>query len=72
MTLRITDNAITSDECSEIALREEDGSWTVTGRPGRYDRNQAISAMSIAEVHAQNPPVGDPAWAHVIDWESEL
>lgn len=56
MALTITDTTITSDEVGETG-RQEDGLWYVTGYPGRaFDRNQAISAMTIAEERSRPEP----------------
>jgi hypothetical protein len=56
MALKISDDQITSDQVGERAYRQ-DGLWWVTGRPGRaFDRNQAITAMTIAEEHNQPYP----------------
>jgi hypothetical protein len=56
MALTITETRITSDEVGETG-RQEDGMWYVTGWPGRaMDRNQAISAMTIAEERARPNP----------------
>lgn len=74
MTLRITDDEITSDVTNASARRHPDG-WVVShlGRAHqRFDRNQAITAMTLAEVYAKNPPKDDQVWAHVANWEKEL
>ncbi|HEY9369932.1 hypothetical protein [Streptomyces sp.] len=54
MALTIDDDAgrMVSDECATRADRWPDGAWTVTGRRGVYSRNQAITAMTIAELLA--------------------
>ena len=50
MALTITRTGITSDLTTVEAHRGSTGKWTVTGRPGlRLTRNQAITAVSIAE-----------------------
>jgi hypothetical protein len=56
----ITDDRMTSDECDTVATRRPDGRWTVTGRPGVYDRNQAITAMTVDELRASGVPATDP------------
>jgi len=66
MTLHITDAEITSDQVGQTAY-QRNGRWYITGptfedlkdltRPGRsFDRNQAISAMTIAEEEARPAP----------------
>lgn len=52
MGLTITDTHMTSDGCPNVAVLRE-GGWTVTGYPGRlFDRDQAITAMLLAELLA--------------------
>ncbi|GIF70978.1 hypothetical protein [Asanoa siamensis] len=74
MALRITDTLITSTTpgCDSTAhLR--DGAWQVTSHPGRrFNRNQAITAMTLAEVYAANPPREHRIWLHVTGWRREL
>jgi hypothetical protein len=57
MSLTITDTEIRSDLTeSAYAVRVEAG-WQVTGFPGRkFDRNQAITAMTIAEERSRPDP----------------
>lgn len=69
MSLTITDTAITSDITSVEAHPGLSGKWTVTGYPGRrFDRNQAITAMTIAEERARP----NPNRALIDSLESEL
>jgi hypothetical protein len=72
MTMRITGRRMTSDLCAEVAeLR--DGRWLVTGYPGRtFDRSQAITAMTLAELMATDLPPGDPTSLLVSDLRGEL
>ena len=68
MALTITDTEITSDEVGETG-RQEDGLWYVTGHPGRaFDRNQAITAMTLAEERSR--PTPQPGL--IADLEAEL
>lgn len=69
MALTITDDRMTSDECDTVATRRPDGRWTVTGRQGVYDYNQAITAMTLAEWYAAGKTAADP---RVQGWEAEL
>ena len=56
MSLHIADTRITSDEVDATAHRD-DGFWWVDGYPGRaFDRDQAITAMTIAEELARPAP----------------
>lgn len=60
MTLTITDSRITSDEVGETAHCDDGACWYVTGYPGRaFDRNQAITAMTIAEEKSRPVPCMD-------------
>jgi hypothetical protein len=61
VSLTITDRQMTSDATSEYASRVglEAGpeEWAVTGYPGRrLTRNQAVTAMTIAEERAKDSP----------------
>lgn len=66
MALTITDTLITSNltdayaEFRQDAAADGGGAWVVygDGRPGRrlFDRNQAISAMTIAEEKTKPEP----------------
>ena len=49
-----------SDECGTVAVRQPGGSWAVTGRAGRYDRNQAITALTVAELLATGDEPDSP------------
>ncbi len=79
MTLRITDDRITSDVTNVYAEFNKDraadgfGGWIVNVLPMRiYNRDQAVSAIQAAQVYAENPPRDDPVWWHVKAWEAEL
>lgn len=73
MSIRITDTRMTSEDFDTVAERQPDGSWTVTGYLGRaFDRNQAITAMTLAEALATNPPPDSPLWPHIAVWRTEL
>jgi hypothetical protein len=73
MTIRITANRMTGDRSGHVADRLPDGRWTVTSHPGhRFDLNQAITALTLAEILSTAPPPGDPMWLHIAAWQSEL
>ncbi|MBP2703505.1 hypothetical protein JOL79_06795 [Microbispora sp. RL4-1S] len=57
MAMEIRDDLMTSDLTDVTAQRVQTtpDRWTVTGRHGLYDRNQAITAMTIAELRARTP-----------------
>ncbi|MCK2221919.1 hypothetical protein MF672_050145 [Actinomadura sp. ATCC 31491] len=72
MTLLITDTHMTSDDCPNVA-ELQDGRWTVTGYPGRtFDRNQAITAMLLAELLTQRPFPADRIELLAASWRTEL
>jgi hypothetical protein len=84
VSTRITDAAMTSNATRHTAIVEpgavvEGGptAWKVSWLPGRlFTRNQAITAMTIAEavaVHADD--LADNAsrwWWHIDGWSAEL
>ncbi|MFI7125958.1 hypothetical protein ACIBQ1_09710 [Nonomuraea sp. NPDC050153] len=71
MAIEIDDDAgrMSSDECDTVAVRRPDGGWTITGRRGVYSRNQAITAMVLAERRAAGATDED---VFVQGWEAEL
>lgn len=73
-TLTITDKIMRSTATRHTAAAADDG-WTVTWLPGRrLSRNEAITAMAIAQV-VGGRGVGlsdDPIWPHVENWAAEL
>lgn len=76
MSLRITDQAITSTVTGHTARRGDGGQWVVSWLPAPalpLDRNAAITAMTLAEFVAAG--AGNPAhrhWPHVRNWAAEL
>ncbi|MFI0450720.1 hypothetical protein [Actinomadura sp. 6N118] len=85
MALTITDHHITSDQIDDRAeLRPTvtgDGSaaWGVHGpftgprASGRlFDRNAAITLMTLAETIARPPAADDRIWLHIAAWCQEL
>ena len=73
MNIRITDEAMTSDTTPHSARAEGDG-WTVTWLPGRtLTRNQAITAMVLAErVSHGARDQGHKDWPFIEGWAEEL
>jgi hypothetical protein len=79
MAARIDDDFMTAEHggrviatarCCKDALDNGRGVWAVSGRPGRFfTRNQAITAMVLAERLAAGYGDGDP---FVIGWREEL
>lgn len=79
MATRITDHEMTSDHTRHTARANADGGWVVTWLPGRtLTHNQAITAMTIAEVLATHDHDGaplhhdNPMWLHIDQWAAEL
>ena len=73
MITTITDTEMISN-CTTHTARREPDEWTVSWLPGtRLTRNQAISAMTLAEVAAAGDlsPEHD-LWQHVQGWAAEL
>jgi hypothetical protein len=74
VALHITDVRISSDVagCDSVAERDA-GGWTITGHPdARFTRDQAVTAMLLAEVYATKPPAEHRIWRHVVGWRREL
>ena len=73
MNIRITDEPMISDTTPHSARTEGDG-WTVTWLPGRVlTRNQATTAMVLAETIAGG--IGnhtDKRWLFIEGWANEL
>ncbi|MDF5751952.1 hypothetical protein [Spongiactinospora sp. TRM90649] len=73
MSLRISEELMSCDRSGQRAVRRADGRWTVSGYGGRaFDRDQAITALTLGEVLAISPPPGDPIWLFVPGWRAEL
>lgn len=76
MALRITDDSITSD-LTRVRAIHMSRCWRVFGHPdltdsAELDRNAAITAMTLAEVYAQDPPKDDRIWLFVKSCREEL
>ena len=73
MNIKITDEAMTIDTTPHSTRRDGDG-WAVTWLPGRVlTRNQAITAMVLAETVAGG--IGDHTdkrWLFIEGWANEL
>jgi hypothetical protein len=66
MSLEIGGRVIATGEFSEHAAADGSGAWIVSCQPGRmFNRNQAITAMVLAERHGEDDPF-------VIGWREEL
>ena len=83
MSTRITNTEMTSDQTRHTAtawpVPGEPTLWSVTWLPGRaLTRDQAITALTIAEVIGGHDVIGDPLhaghrlWPHLDSWAAEL
>lgn len=71
--IKISDTHMSSPATPHTATATEQG-WQVSWLPGRVlDRNQATTAMVIANIAAsRNLTPGDKLWPHLDNWASEL
>jgi hypothetical protein len=81
MSIRITDTQMTSDQTRHTAtawpVPDEPTLWSVTWLPGRaLTRNQAITAMTIAEMVVERADIladsSSKLWWHMDAWAEEL
>jgi hypothetical protein len=82
MSMRITSERMTSDQTEHWAVPVDAGQpygcWWASVLPGReLTRNQAITAITLAEAVAQMQRDGQvhvthPLWPHVASWAGEL
>ena len=72
MGITITDRLMHSAETRHTA-ELTDGGWEASWLPGHaLDRNQAITAMTIAETVGHGLEPGDRLWPAVGAWAAEL
>jgi hypothetical protein len=70
VSIRITGEDMCGTVTGHTARQAGDG-WAVSWLPGRtLTRNQAITALTIAEASAAGP--GDRIWPHIEGWAAEL
>lgn len=74
MSTRITDTAMSSTSTDHTARRTHPaGQWRVSWLPSRIlTRNEAATAMTIAEVVASRPAPGNRIWSALTAWAAEL
>ena len=74
MALSITETDMFCDVSQHSAMKLESADWSVSWLPGwLLDRNQAITAMTIAEMVSTEEFTSDnPMWTQLEDWASEL
>jgi hypothetical protein len=69
MPLTITGTTMRSTSTPRTASTTRDGGWSVSWLPERtLTRDQAISAMTIAETASPGLEPGDHRWPHVDSW----
>ncbi|MEC3975933.1 hypothetical protein [Amycolatopsis sp. H20-H5] len=72
MSIHICESEMTSSRTEHRATATEDG-WHVSWLPGRVlDRNSAITAMTLVEIYADNPPKHSKWWLAALNFEQEL
>jgi hypothetical protein len=74
MAIKIGDTAMTSETTGHSARHLPSGAWRVTWLPGSdLNRNEAITAMTLAETVANRPvTTEDRLWPHIEGWAAEL
>lgn len=74
VTLRITDEEMTSDATAHTAVRVPGVGWSVSWLPGRMlGRNQAVTAMMLAdEAAAEQLGSGHELWPVIEAWAEQL
>ena len=75
MTLTINDTTMTSDQTAHTARHAPDrNGWIVSWLPSQtLDRNTAITAMTLADLTAeQDLHEGHWLWPHIEEWAEEL
>ena len=73
MTISIGDDRMTSDVTPHVAELVGEGQWRVSWLPERtLSRNEATTAMTLAELVARGVRDGDRRWLFVVGWAQEL
>lgn len=73
MSLTIHQHLMTSSVTSHVAAGDDADGWGVSWAPGqRLDRNQAVSAMTIAELVESGAAEGSKDWPLVRSFAGEL
>jgi hypothetical protein len=76
MGIKFTGDAMTCALSGHNARLGDEGAWSVSWLPGRtFGRNEAITALSIAEAAAQiadDAGTYDRLWPHIAGWAAEL
>ena len=76
MAIKFSPDAMTCGLSGHSAHRDDEGAWSVSWLPGHtFGRNEAITALSIAEAFAQiadDAGTYDRLWPHITGWAAEL
>ena len=73
MTITIGDDRMASDVTPHFAELIGEGLWRVSWLPERtLSRNEATTAMTLAEMVARGVRDGDRHWPFVVGWAQEL
>lgn len=72
MTIKVREHVMHSDLTTHVAVRGADG-WVLSWLPERQlSRDQATTAMVLAETLACATDGQDPVWGHVANWMTEI
>lgn len=71
--VRVAGNLMAGHRTRHTATQSDDGTWQVSWLPDRpLTRDQATTAMVLAEIAELEPRPGDPLWQHVTGFAHEL
>ncbi|MGH8878554.1 MAG: hypothetical protein ACRD0P_14615 [Stackebrandtia sp.] len=76
MTIHIQPDRMDAVEAGQWAIRvdadTDTDTWTVSWLDGTWTRNQAITALNIADIVAHHPPMHHQAWRAIEALLTEL
>lgn len=72
MTIHITHDRMNAERAGQWAQRHDIDRWSVSWLEGDFTRNEAVTAMNIAELVAVNPPMNHPYWRCIETLLAEL
>lgn len=72
MTIHIESDRMTADEAGHTAERVDTDVWRVSWLDGQWTRNQANTALLIADIVAHRPPMNHKVWRCVENFLTEL
>jgi hypothetical protein len=71
--IKIDDTSMHAEISGATAERNDSGKWAVSWLPERQvDRNQAVTAMVLAEELTTDRPANDSGWLFIDGWSEEL